>query len=80
MNQIKETNVEWKKYIETTFKFITDRENQNLGGDNPKNKKDDDIDDPNKFEIDIQKIYEKFNNYFRATKKDDNSDNKDDSE
>lgn len=80
LNTIKETNEKWKKYIDTKFKFITDRENQNLGGDNPKNKKDDDIDDPNKFEIDIQKIYEKFNNYFRATKKDDASENKDDNE
>ncbi|KAL4438806.1 hypothetical protein ABPG74_013479 [Tetrahymena malaccensis] len=81
MKQIKEANEKWKKYIDTKFKFITDRENQNLGGDNPKNKKEDDIDDPNKFEIDIQKIYEKFNNYFRNTnKKDDTNENKDDNE
>ncbi|EAR99240.3 SIT4 phosphatase-associated protein (macronuclear) [Tetrahymena thermophila SB210] len=80
MKQIKEANEKWKKYIETKFKFITDRENQNLGGDNPKNKKEDEIDDPNKFEIDIQKIYEKFNNYFRSNKKDDTNENKDNNE
>ncbi|KAL4471108.1 hypothetical protein ABPG72_006489 [Tetrahymena utriculariae] len=80
LKQIKESNEKWKKYIDTKFKYITDRENQNLGGDNPKNKKEDDIDDPNKFEIDIQKIYEKFNNYFRSNKKDDTNENKDDNE
>lgn len=50
---MKDENEKWRKYIESKYKYITDRENQNLGGDNPKNKKDDDIDDPNKFEIDI---------------------------
>jgi len=49
---------DWKDYTETKLKTILSNESQNLGGDNPKNKKEDDIEDINKFEIDIQRIYE----------------------
>lgn len=75
LNDLKEGEA-WKDYTDNTLKTILSNESQNLGGDNPKNKKEDDIEDINKFEIDIQRIYEKFNNYFRTNKttKDDSND------
>ena len=54
----------WTNYIDGRFKKITEQENQDLGGGNPKNKREEEYEDESdKFDIDIQKIYEIYFNF-----------------
>ena len=71
---------EWPNFVVTELKKSNDTNNRSLGGQQPRQLQDNDDDDGNHYEVNMEKIMQRFSNFSNLVNSNSNDDEEDDEE